>query len=334
MVKKKSIIIVVFLNLIIFFSILFPIGVITTNLKDYGVISISKSFYYTPSNISSFNHLNLECEAGNVEINYDYSSSRELISIITLFEMAGSGVTQRSYSDYFNINFSYNNISLNFSLSINPNLNVLETYSLIKNITILVYIRADAVININTKTIKGDIDINIPYGIQVENLMFNSTIGNITYDLYGCSIQSNIWGFTCCGDIDLKTEDVQYSHISELKLINIDGRIFFNIYQSREMHANVTGIGKSKTGNIQIFYQDDSVDIGANFIFHNYSGGWLKLFNSWVGFPETPEPFVNLPDAGYIFTSFDYPTKNNYNISLYMPPETADYTVNLSSIPL
>ena len=334
MVRKQSIIIVVFINFVILLSIFIPIGFITVSLKDFGVISINEPFYHTPSNLSSFKHINLEVEVGNVEIRYVNSKNSELISIIALFEMSGPGIVQKTYLDYFNIQFNFDSTSLNFTLNIDSNLNLLELNSLIKNITILVSIRADAVININTKIKKGDITIDIPYGIELESLMFNSTIGNITYDLYGCYIHGSIWGLTSFGDILLKTEDVQYSNISELKLINIDGSITFNIYQCREMHANITGMGKSQNGNIQINYQDNSGEIGANFIFHNYSGGWPNLFNYWVGFPETPESFVNLPDAGYIFTSFDYPTKNNYNISLYMLPETADYTVNLSSIPL
>ena len=334
MVRKKSIFIIIFINFFLLVSIFIPIGVITVNLKDYGVISINKSFFYTPSNVSSFKHLNLECEVANIEINYVYPSNHELISIIALFEISGPGIAHKSYSDYLNINFDFNSTSLNFTINIDSDLNQLEVYSLIKNITILVTIRADAVININTKIKKGDIAINVPYGIELENLMFNSTIGNITYDLYCCYIRGSIWGLTSFGDILLKTQDVKYSNISDLKLINIDGTISFNLYQTSEMHANVTGIGKSKNGRIQINYQDDSEDIGANFIFHNYSGGWPNLFNYWEGFPESPEDFVNFPDVGYIFTSFDYPTINNYNVSLYMPLETADYTVNLSSIPL
>ena len=89
--RKKTIVIVGFINFVLLTSIFIPIGVITVNLKDYGTISINEPFYHTPSNISSFKHLNLECEVGNVEINYDYSSSRELISIIALIRIAGPG---------------------------------------------------------------------------------------------------------------------------------------------------------------------------------------------------------------------------------------------------
>ena len=99
------------------------------------------------------------------------------------------------------------------------------------------------------------------------------------------------------------------------------------------MEANLTGIGKTQIGEIRIIYRDTSPDIGARFTFHNYSGGWGGSYNTWVGFPESPESFYDFPDVGYIFKSFDFPAKNHFNISLYKDEDFGEYSVNLSSIP-
>ena len=145
-----------------------------------------------------------------------------------------------------------------------------------------------------------------------------------------------VTGFTGSGDIELKANNVLYAQNNFWTLKNDEGLIKFNIIQSRSMDANLTGTGKTDIGEIKIIYRDNSPDIGARFTFHNYSGRWDVIshpYDTWVGFPEIPESFYDFPDVGYIFTSFDFPTKNNFNISLYKTLFSGEYSVDLSSIP-
>ncbi|MHA2088978.1 MAG: hypothetical protein ACW972_11925, partial [Promethearchaeota archaeon] len=94
--------------------------------------------------------------------------------------------------------------------------------------------------------------------------------------------------------------------------------------------ANITGIVKNE-GIINIIYEDDSVDIGALFLLHNFNGGWTD-WDTWEGFPENSGI---LPGGnGYFFQSFDFPAENNYNISFFKKNWLGRYHVKLKSEPL
>jgi hypothetical protein len=312
-----------------------PIYSITFSLSNFGRINEDFNYNYSLANSSSLNRLNLECDIGNIEIDYIYPPLDDLIGIKLIIEMAGYNLAKKSYSDYFTIYFNNESSSVNFSLKIKSDLNQIELLPLIKNITIIVKIRTDAIINIEANIRHGDVHVLAPFGAEVKNMRFNITEGNLFTEFINCVIGGNITGLCSIGDITFKTYDVKFRQNIGLGFVNDEGTILFEIIQIRKMEANITGSAKTNNGEIRICYQDYSSDIGAIFIFYNYSGGWsMPILNNWSGFPQDPESFYDDPDVGYIFKSFDFPAQNNYNLSLYKNSGLSEtrYYVNITSI--
>jgi hypothetical protein len=121
--------------------------------------------------------------------------------------------------------------------------------------------------------------------------------------------------------------DVEYSQDPKINLGNYDGVINGIISQNQTMSANVTGVWTTEIGEINIIYEDDSSNTGAILTFYNHTTGWIGIENNWSGFDDP----IFLGDATYIFSSLDFPTSNNYNLSFYKTSDLGKYSVNLLS---
>ena len=268
-------------------AIIIPVCVITSNLQYYGTINDKRSFYYSLSKSSMFKHLNLECDIGNVEINYRYPPGGDLVRIETNIEMSGFNLANKSYSDFFLISFQSNNTALDFKFKVKPNLSRLILLSLIKNITISVTIRADAEININTDVENGNVKLLVPFGIDIENVLIKVNEGNISQEYHHCYIGGNI---TACvnngtisidlseciiqGDISGSIKDGNMEFFSSNVTFTRNSSFFFNIthgdlnvylYQSRELGANITGRALIDNGMLLFDYEDNTANLGAKF---------------------------------------------------------------------
>ena len=281
--------------------------------------------------------LNINLDVGEIAIKYEYAPVDYHVKIELNIEMVSRNNLGKSYLDYFTEpNWLNSSQSLTFNMFLKANAfeKWFESSFWIKQrINLIVILDPNILFNINT-TIRerGDFNLEVEGGIEINNVNVNINNGNIFYNFIYCMIQGNLTGLITTGDIKLKINNVKYSQNNFWNFINNEGLITFDIIQNRAMDANVTGIGKTDTGIIKIIYHDYSPDIGARFIFHNYSGTWGGIYNYWVGFDE-PQSFYDPPDFGYIFTSYDFPANNNYNLSLYKSFLSGDYYVNLSSIP-
>jgi len=151
---------------------------------------------------------------------------------------------------------------------------------------------------------------------------------NILFDLSNCIVEGNIIGIANQSDIELRTYNVQYTRNSFWYLKNKQGEIKFDIFQSKEMGANITGMGITNTGHISLIYNDYSPNIGAQFILYNKTSHGAEGQNTWIGFERDTLPLM----AGQFFYSKDFPTQNNYNFSLFKW-DSGDYIWNLYSLP-
>ncbi|MFX1501865.1 MAG: hypothetical protein ACFFDH_12950, partial [Promethearchaeota archaeon] len=317
-----------------------PVLFLSISFSSYYSIEHHKEYYYYNNSINSdmIKTLNLNSDVGEMEVNYIYTPVDYCVKVELNIELMSQKHQGDSYLDYFEIpSWQNTSSSIKFIMSLKPD--VLDTWfnvSLWKEqeVSVIATINANFIFNINT-TINyvGDVDILVPAGIYINNIDVNINQGNIYYDFFYSTIEGNVTGSVVFGDITLKGNNVRYTKNSILSLINDDGLITFNIIQQRAMGTNLTGIGITKMGQIKIQYQDYSEYIGAMFTFYNYSAFWPDYYNPRVGF-SGPESF-NTSDFGYIFTSFDFPTKNNYNFSLYRDfiYRPLPYTVDLFSIP-
>lgn len=327
MVRKKSIIIVFFVNLILIISFLVPIGVITVSLKDYAELEENLHFSFSPLNISMLKHLIIDSKLGNINIEYVYPQESHGIDIEINIDMAGEGLAKKTYSDIFNINFNYNQTAVNLNLDLQPNFDQYKILSQIRNLDITIKANTEAPIEIKTNLSVGDVNLYAPFGVKVHNIEVNVSKGNLSYEFFNCFIDGSINGVINMGNINLNAINIQYSQKAKINLSNSNGIVKVIVTQNRTMGANVTGIVSTQSGDIHVFYVDNSFDIGAKFFFYNHTTGWGGIDNIWSGFND---PVVS-GDSGYVFTSFDFPTLNNYNLSFYKGIGIGKYTVDLSS---
>lgn len=327
MVRKKSIIFVLFISFLIITSILVPIGVINSYLKDFGEVKKELHFSYNPLNISMLKSLNIESEFGNINIEYVYPPLEYGINIGIYIDLAGKGLAKKTYSDIFTISFNYNQASVNFTFDTLSNIDQNDLQSQIRCLDIWISVNAEAPLDIKANLGVGNLEVNVPFGVKVYNMDMNITKGNVSYDFFNCFVNGNLTVFSNLGDINFNAIDLQYSNGININLGNSNGEINFKISQNQTMGANVTGIATTECGEINFFYEDDSSNTGAILSFYNHTTGWVGFENIWSGFNDP----LFLGDATYIFSSFDFPAPNNYNLSFYKASDLGKYTVNLSS---
>ncbi|MFX0039103.1 MAG: hypothetical protein ACFFCY_10295 [Promethearchaeota archaeon] len=263
MLKKRIIgiilIVITGCSLIIFV----PIQIISIHLSSYSTINEFSCFKYKPSSPSSIEKLYINSDVGNVEIRYidppvDYYALIDVNIVLN-----GQKVAGKSYGDYLNITWDNSSSPVNFRLEIisddwfNPSL------WLIQDVSIIVNLRKDIVFDILTNLTKGNFEITVPYPVSIGSIATNVSNGNILYDFEYCSIQENITVNINEGDLTFKINDVEYAHNNIWDLNVGKGNVNFEIFQNRDMGANITGLIKVNDGRVFILYEDNSADIGA-----------------------------------------------------------------------
>lgn len=302
-----------------------PIGVLSDNLSSYEIYDDSFYYEYLPDTPSTIESLNLNIELGNVDIKYLNPPVDYYAKIDVYIEMAGPGLAGKDCFDYFIINEGNSTDSpIDFSLQLQPGITDFEVNTLIKNVTILVSLSKAIIFNISTSVINGNIELSVPFNVQVNDLNAHIASGDILFDLRNCILEGNITGIGNQSNIELRTYNIQCTRDSDWYIKNAVGDLILNITQSVEMSANITAnaeIGTQYT-TAYVFYKDFSPNIGS-----------ILYLNQWDGyFPDECHPndlnecervgyknwedLYTTPITGYLFTSFDFPAQYNYNISL------------------
>jgi hypothetical protein len=284
---KKGIIGVISLVIVGFsFIIIFPIPLLSINLSLYGIIDESRSFTYEPSLPSPNEKLYINTDVGNIEIQYTTMPVNYHVKIDVNFEMSGANLTGKDYSYFFNIIWETTNSSANLTLELLSESWFDDSLWVMKNVDILVTIRADIVFDIITNIDNGNFDITVPWAVSIGNLLTNVSEGIILYDFDYCTVEGNITGIVDMGDIFydfdhctlegnitgiinegkiyLNTDNAKYTRSSLWEFNITFGDIDVFIYQNEDLGANITGIVSITNGNVFVFYKDNSPDIGAN----------------------------------------------------------------------
>jgi hypothetical protein len=305
-----------------------PIVILSDTLLpfDSSIYSNSYESYHDPSLVEK---ININVDFGNIEIIYitqpiDYSVKVELS-----IEMSGYNLKGKHVLDFFEVDWQETSSTLNFSLFAKEADNLINILSLLRELQIKVMLRASIECNFKINIQNGNLVIYVPFGASIGNVFANVSTGNIQYDFAYCNIDGNITGIVSDGTISFKTNHIQFSKNIILTFINNHGETLIDIFQNCKMGANITGIGKTETGLIKLFYKDNSTEIGAQFILNNKRDLGNEAINNAIGFHNE-----GLPDfGGQLFYSYDYPSINNYNISLYKPypSDMGDYIWDISS---
>ncbi len=261
---NKSDIIVILLVIIGFsFIIIFPISFLSINLSSYGLIEYSDSFTYKPSSPSSIEKLYINADEGNVEIKY-VSPPVEYFALIDVnITLSGEKLAGKSYEDYIKILWDESGNTANLTLEIVSNDWFNPSLRLIKEVNILVTLKKDIVFDIITNLTKGNFKSVVPWGVATGDILTNVSNGNILYNFEQCFIQGNIIGNINDGDLIFKSNNVQYTQNSSWNINTREGNLHIEIFQYREIGANITGIFKVNSGDVFILYKDDSANIGA-----------------------------------------------------------------------
>lgn len=324
----KKAIAVIILTVVFFFSLIFtiPIVILSDNFSNYARVDDSRSFYYAPSNSSTTEELNLKIDRSEVEIKYVYPPYDFVVKIDVYFEISGANALGKSYLDYFNILWENGSSPLNFTMEYKSGIDPLEASSLFKNISIVVFLRADVIFDINTEMEDGDIDIRVPFMVPINDVKVNNTYGNTFLDFTNCIISGTITGISSSGDLELNIDNTKYTQNNNWTLTTKSGDIIIFIThknQGDEMGANITSNTKTNSGDIIMIYYDNIPDIGAVFTFYNTTTG----DGVYAGFGQEIEH-----DPLFIrYISDDSPAIFNYNISFFKPDLVRRYSFNLTN---
>lgn len=322
---NRSILSIAFLTILAFFIfIAIPITVLFDNFLNYGKIEESLNFYYSPDVPSLTDELNINTDIGNIEIMYATVPTDYPVSIEVKINVAGPNLADKSYLDYFSIVWNETSTPAIFNITIKSNkwLEVLNWFS--REINIHIILRAEILFNVSANTNEGYIKIDVPFAISIENLATKTINGNTTIDFNQCILEGDITGTTNVGNITINSYNVEYIRNSSWTINNERGNTLFNIAQYDEMGANISVEGLTNTGFINVTYKDFTPNVGAFVKLYNYTS--IPPYSCiWEGFN------YNTPLSGHEFISYDFPTINFYNITLYHID--GNYVWNLYSEP-
>lgn len=316
---NKSIIaifVIVFVGISLIVTI--PILILSSGLSNYGMIDESLTYKYAPNNSSPIENLNINAEVGDIEIKFVNPPVDNLAMIEVNIEMVGQNVAGKSYLDYFIVEWENTSTSPTFIMELKSDVDQLEVLSLIKNVTIVVNLRADIIYDITATVIRGNVDLIVPFGVSCNNMEINiSTKGNILFDVTNCFLEGNITGITNEGNIELKAYNVEYTRNSIWTLITELGDITIDIVQYKDLGANITGNATVFTeGNLYLYYKDNKPSVGARFILLTKNWGVKDLFgDNTIGFERS---YLS-QGRGNVYTSYDFPASNCYFLSLESP---------------
>lgn len=307
----------IIIMLIICFSLIIstPMVILSTILSPYGRISKKIPFYYYPSSPSIMDELNINADLGDIEIKYITEPVDYCTKIDVKIEMIGSGLAEKSYYDYFNIVWQNSSGRVNFTISLKANINQGEILSLIKNVSITVGLKASVICDINLNVnVQGNVKITVPWGISVGNILINVSKGDIQFNLSNCNVDGNLMGLIQKeGDLELKSNNVQYLNNHTWYLNTQVGDILLYIFQYTDINGNISGTITHEQGNIKFKYQDSSINNGAYFKLYYYIDDFPllnEIINQVAGFGSNHSEEQLLFDLW----SFDYPNQNNYNL--------------------
>ena len=318
---------IVFLSISLIITI--PVLTLSSSLSNYDTYDDIIYFRYFPSNASEVQKLTFYNEIGHVKIKYfepnptmDYG-----IMIEVNFEMSGNNLANKDYSDFFIILNESDGSRFNFTMKLKLDVNKLELLSLIKNITILVNLRADIVFDVKGSTIDGNVGVYIPYMVSIRNLTINTTKGDISYDFNNCIFEGNVTGKTEEGDLLLINNDVQCTLNVIWNLTIQGGNLVLEIDQKKEMGANITGTMVIPSGKLKLNYFDDTSDVGARFIFPLFS---LPMPTPpHQGFETEVFKVVGVDNFGHLYKTTAFPSKYNFDLKFNLTDE--DYDPNIIS---
>jgi hypothetical protein len=324
MLRKRIPRLVGIILVIISLIVIIPIYFLSTGLSKYGRIDENPKYEFDQTDSSPIKILNLNVDVGNIDIKYVNPPVDFVVKIEVDIEMNGILTYGESYTDYFSLTDEIVDSQVNFNLKFKPNIDRGRILTLLNNLQIIVFLRADNIFNIDIYSETGNVNLVVPFGVIINDLDINVTTGNALLGFNHCMINGNLTGMVNRGDLRVTTYNVEYSKDSIWRLNTNIGEVTVEITHLNQLinlEANIKGIIETNNGDITLDYQDNSKDVGAMISLQPARGSQLD----WPGFSGIPV------ENSYLFTSLDLPSKITYNLSCNL--NIGEYDFQLSSYP-
>lgn len=303
----KKVIVVIIITVVFFFSLIFtiPIAILSDKFSDYGIIDETISFFYNPSNSSSIEGLNINADEGNIKIIYVDTVVPYNVKIDVIIRLEGSDLVGKTPANFYNLTWLNSSNTAYFSLEHLTNSWFDTATILTNNISIVVSIREDMVLNINATVEEGIIEITAHYGVSVNNVDLNiKSIGDLIYNFYYVRVEGNLTGIVNEGYVNSEFRNINYSQNSTLSFTLGSGDLDMNIFQHADLGANVSGIIAINNGDVSLRYEDDSNNLGAKFEIPR-TGNLNPDILCFGPYPSCIVVGFDEDDVNYIFTSDD-----------------------------
>jgi len=317
------------------------LGFVITGFATSGSIDESFTFYHASGSPSPIEQVSLSADIGNIDVRYNTTSTPYLAKIEARIKIAGLFMAGKTYTNFFTPNttwFQNTTTPTSFDLEAEPGVWFDPSYWFKSyNITIVVTLRTDITYALDVMTTTGNIKVNIPENVTVDDLFLTTTTGNSALyannatltkglssaittgnqiiNLTNCVIASDISHIGTTGNVNVNLYNLEYSIDVVVDLETTTGNINFNIYQYKAMGANVTGYITATTGNINIAYVDTIASVGAGFNGAATTGN-VNYINSG-GFTESGINDFESTDYSSTFNTYTFDvetTTGNINV--------------------
>jgi len=146
-------------------------------------------------------------------------------------------------------------------------------------------------------------------------------------NLFHCTIEGKIKGFSDSGDIFLKVKNI-FSHNNIIwDISNIRGDTELDILQSWEMGSDINFTAKTNSGKIRLLYKDLLPQIAAGIYLINESADGDHIYYGFIQdiLKEGGSSY------GYSYESRDFESKYNFYIILWKPIGEGEISINLQN---
>ncbi|MBY9004281.1 MAG: hypothetical protein KGD73_09945 [Candidatus Lokiarchaeota archaeon] len=152
-------------------------------------------------------------------------------------------------------------------------------------------------------TVTGSLDLTACMSNFTQGMNLETITGSLNTLLTSCVLGDDLIGSVTTGSIELNMDDTAYTNDSELNLMTTTGSITLDIGHTNDIGANITSTIQTITGSINIIYNDEVANVGAQF-------GSSTTLGS-INYVYLPAEFSRVSD---VITSMNYndPYINSY----------------------
>jgi len=230
----------------------------------YGKIEDSGTKYYTPASIREIEPVVIRTDVGNIDIQYNTSSTPFLVKIEYEIKVSTSYMVGKTISDFFELEWDNSTLEetdkTRFILRTTPDrwIDPSKWFS-VERIEIDVTLRTDIVYDIEVYATTGNAEATFPENVRVDGLYLETTTGN-------------------------SRVNVNKASIGDLRVLATTGSA--SIYAKNSNLTSGIARAETTTGNLRLNFTNSLVngDIDAevttgNLVFKSFNSKWLSNVN-------------------------------------------------------